>query len=488
MMRPSLLALCLLGAAGVAARDTQIVIPPPNATGGTKALLVFVPGGKVPNAAYQPVLQEIQRNLAGSIDLWVSIVSCIERLCIPTLSSLEVKSAVTAGVKASGCSPAETWMGGHSLGAEEADTYVRANAKTIAGGAFVWGGYIQNGVQGMLDYPVPVASIVAELDYGSARVTKMAPYYKAAREAGDAQFLRTPVVVIPDNDHSDFCEGFNVTGDLPSANTATAAVSAIAQVTAEFMKATVAKDAASQKALMQKADFSATLFDPVNEALSLEKTGMWCEQVVRTQVAPGLNFTTTSVMADSAKDWAVPVVSGSGASVQVQISAFNTYEGAWPPGDSVAADSRRAEGQASPPAVKRNTATSLGCRMPSAAAIASALGQKVDEVANACQAANMAAWKWAAGKVAQRVTARYNSAAPCNGCIKGVPVQYQADSAMSSADDLKSAALGYALSASSLQVQSPDYVDSAEHSCELLSPARVLDFLMYDAFTASIYP
>lgn len=483
-MRPSLLSLCLLGAVGVAA-DSKIIIPPPNATAGKKALLVFVPGGLVPNTQYQNVLQEVQRKLIGSVDLWVAIASCIGKLCIPTISSLEVKEAVNAGVKASGVSASETWMGGHSLGSEEADTYVRANTKTIGGGAFLWGGYVQSGVQGMLDYPVPVAHIVAELDYGSARSTKMAPYFKAAKDAGDAQFLRTLTVVVPDVDHSDFCEGFNVTGDLPSGTSAGAAVSAIAEATAEYMKATILQDAAAQKSLMQRAAFSATLFDPVNEALALEKGAGWCEMVVRGQVAPGLKFNTTGVQADKTKDWDTPLINVAGGSVQVQVTGFNTYEGAWPPhADSV---SDLLQVQAKVPAVKRGTATVLGCRMPSRVAIASALGQKADEGANACEAANIAAWKWGMSKVAERVMTRYNSAVPCNGCAKGVPLLNNPDTAVSSSDDFKSAALGYNLTASSLQVQSPAYIDSAEHSCQLLSPARVLDFLMFDAYTVSRY-
>merc|ERR1712093_412917 len=104
------------------------------------------------------------------------------------------------------------------------------------------GGYV-NTVENMLKYPVPVLSLVAELDFGSARLTKMAPYYQWAEKSGQEQLARTPVVLVPDVDHSDMCEGFPVGGDLPSASDADSAVKALAEPTAAFMAAQILKDA-----------------------------------------------------------------------------------------------------------------------------------------------------------------------------------------------------------------------------------------------------
>merc|ERR1712167_122932 len=114
-------------------------------------------------------------------------------------------------------------MGGHSLGSVEADSYCRRNkGADIGGGCILMGGYVGTLTGGastdnMLAYPVPLLQLVAELDFGSARATKMAPYFQVAKTEGDDQLSKSPVVLIPDVDHSDMCEGFPVPGDLPSA-------------------------------------------------------------------------------------------------------------------------------------------------------------------------------------------------------------------------------------------------------------------------------
>eukprot|EP01065_Artemidia_motanka_P006230 TRINITY_DN1304_c4_g1_i2.p1 TRINITY_DN1304_c4_g1~~TRINITY_DN1304_c4_g1_i2.p1 ORF type:complete len:479 (+),score=100.64 TRINITY_DN1304_c4_g1_i2:64-1500(+) len=469
------LSLCALA-------DKNIILDPPSPGAGNKSLLVFVPGGKVPNDLYVDVLKELQTKMAGKVDLWVSIVSCslTGRLCLPVLSNLAVKSALKAGVKASGASAAETWIGGHSLGSVEADRYVTGDGrKSIAGGAMLWGGYVTAGVAAMVKYPVPVLQLVAELDYGSARSTKMAPYFAAAAASAT---LRTPVIVLPDIDHSDFCKGFNVSGDLPSATTPANAVGEIADAAAQFMLRTITGDVAAAAALSKRVDFTSTIMRPVNAALELETEAGWCVAVQKRIAGEyASNITVRGKGAASAGDWPAPTVSNG----TVQVTGFNTYEGSWPPGASDV-QARRAAPQGVP-AVKRNTAVTLGCRMASKSAIAALFGANASEPENACQAANKAAWAWGMANAPQRVLDRYASAVPCNGCQRGVPVTYSPDKIIASVGDFEKAALGYSLGSTALNVQSSVESQSNEHSCKLLSPARVLDFLYFDAFTASRY-
>jgi len=50
---------------GLAAADSNIILPPVNgATDKNPTLLVFVPGGDVPNQVYAPLLKQLQTQLA----------------------------------------------------------------------------------------------------------------------------------------------------------------------------------------------------------------------------------------------------------------------------------------------------------------------------------------------------------------------------------------------------------------------------------------
>merc|ERR1712224_96448 len=231
------------------------------------------------------------------------------------------------------------------------------------------------------------------------------------------------------------------------------------------------------------------------QALSLDlRSAKWCMEVAKTLAGPlaekvsitGSYFTTYG---DHPEAWAAPSAKlGNDGKVVLNVTGRNAYEGdggLWPPGAVPTAGAGALSASVGVPPPMRDTATSLGCRLVSQTKIASLLGEKVQEPKDFCQTANKAAWQWALDHAPARVLQRYHSKIPCVGCAPGVPIVFQSDAA--TGKEFVNQSLSYDLSNASLTLKSPAYVTSEEHSCHLLSPARALDFLFFDAYSASIY-
>mmetsp|Transcript_2949 Transcript_2949/g.6703 ORF Transcript_2949/g.6703 Transcript_2949/m.6703 type:complete len:482 (-) Transcript_2949:173-1618(-) len=455
------------------AADDQILLVPPS-TSAPASLLVFVPGGNVPNTQYVPLLKALQAEVQETTSLYVSVAACLKRLCIPFISNLPIGSALDAGVKASQAPAERVWVGGHSLGGVAADTYCQGNAGgKVGAGCMLFGAYVSS-VDKMLAYKVPVMQLLAELDFGSARLTKMQPYYQAAVDAHSLQ--HKPVVVLPDLDHSDFCEGFKVPGDLPSAVKPEDAQKAIVAAAAAFIRNSTSAD---QQFWADTFQLTASVMKPIAEGFAYEQEG-WCAEAVTTvveELAPKVHA--TAKLSSTPFVFPSPTAKAGGPGVNVVATTKNSYD------SSLAATADLGGTGAPVPPVGRKTAKSIACRMPSKAAVAKLLQGQGADTAGVCQKVNQAAWAWAQQAVPQRTLDRYHSSTPCNGCSKGVPIVFAGDVSTSK---ITGATLGYNLTTAALTVTSQEQVDSDEHSCTLLSPARLLDFLYYDAFDASIYP
>lgn len=296
--------------------------------------------------------------------------------------------------------------------------------------------------------------------------------------------LRESVIVLPDIDHSDMCPGFEVQGDLPTAVAGGSGYRRVARASAAFMKYHISQDKVSEDKLRFNLDFTKNLLDPVNAALALEE-GAWCEQVAAAVIAGdgfAARVTVTSVYDGNFS--APTAVLGDDGRVAVTVTANNSAEGVWPPGSSLAV-------AAPVPPVERGTASSLGCRMPSRGHIAELLGETAPEPVDACAEANRRAFAWARDHAPRHVLDRFESSEPCVGCRPGVSanqVAFDADVAIAALEEFQSTALGSTITEAAWSLASPAFVNEKEHSCMLLSPARALDFLMLDAFSASRYP
>jgi len=338
----------------------------------------------------------------------------------------------------------------------------------------------------MADLPVPFMQLEVELDFGAARVTKMAPFFRASEEAGEQAMLRCPVIMIPDIDHSDMCSGFEVEGDLPSDTDPETAIIALAKATSSFMEYHVLQDEAASRDLRSQIAFTKTYMDPINAALDLE-TGSWCEEVMTTIVADDLSGQ-IRVGVSSGDDFPAPeaVLDVQSDLVDITVSANRTdNEGVWPPGQK--ANSVLSAWVSKIPPVARGTASSLGCRMVKRTVVADML--KVEgalEPVDVCAKANKKAMEWAMNNAPSRVIERYARASPCNNCKAGIhTINYESDVNSASVEDFKLSEVNFQQDEASWTLSSPSVMTVDEHSCMLLSPARALDFLMFDAYAAN---
>ncbi|CAJ1381475.1 unnamed protein product [Effrenium voratum] len=176
----------LLLAFSSAAADEHIVLKPKGT--GQQKMLVFIPGGKVPNHHYQLTGQAIQDAMSEQgINLWVVIPTVFQNLCIISCSTTflcaplhnTVKGAVSQA-EAQGwiSNSSETWLAGHSLGATCANTLFQAYSSAYSG-LIVMGGYVdETGDHDLLHYPVPVLTLNVELDGGLARPGKISTWWR----------------------------------------------------------------------------------------------------------------------------------------------------------------------------------------------------------------------------------------------------------------------------------------------------------------------
>ncbi|GMH59636.1 hypothetical protein TL16_g02868 [Triparma laevis f. inornata] len=218
--------------------------------------LVFFPGGNVPNTNYTNPLVALQNEVAPSVNLHVIILGFKTRKCIQVCPSsgtcvllhnqvqASLELLTTSGFK--GDLETDVHLGGHSLGGTCVNQLVQGYKETeqYLNGLFMWGSYIDStGEFSLPTYPAPFALIGAELDGGLARPGKMAnwldQFNKLKKETNekveDLQKAKA-VVIIPGIDHSDFCPGFEVPGDIiPSEVNSNEALKRISKVTGTWL-------------------------------------------------------------------------------------------------------------------------------------------------------------------------------------------------------------------------------------------------------------
>lgn len=212
--------------------DQPIVLPPVVGASGPVKMVVFIPGGNVPNERYTATAQAIQSSVVG-VRLWAAIAAVPKRLCILSCATAslcrlrnDVDAALTMAVKAGwkrGDDASDVWLAGHSLGGTCANRLFQAsstNGSAPFAGLLVMGSYVdESGNFDLTSYKRPVLTLNAELDGGLARPGKTSTWFRQyldiASARGDAYAIANkPVIVLPKLNHSDFCPGFDVPKDL----------------------------------------------------------------------------------------------------------------------------------------------------------------------------------------------------------------------------------------------------------------------------------
>merc|ERR1719433_368883 len=119
-------------------------------------MLLFIPGGKVPNQNYLFTGASIQQASAKSVRLWVVIPAVFQRLCIISCSATSICSPLHDVVEGAlseakskgwnrGKDDEDIWLAGHSLGGVCANTLFKAytsSNKFPYAGVIVMGSYV----------------------------------------------------------------------------------------------------------------------------------------------------------------------------------------------------------------------------------------------------------------------------------------------------------------------------------------------------------
>ncbi|CAE8721074.1 unnamed protein product, partial [Polarella glacialis] len=200
-------------------------------------MLVFIPGGKVPNQHYEATARAIQAAAAEKqINLWVVIPAVFQRLCIISCTSPKI------------CAPLH--------GAAEAALTVAYSSPSALpyAGLIVMGSYVdETGDHDLVNFPTPVLTLNVELDGGLARPGKTSVWWRQHLELmsskGEGYALANkPVIVLPELNHTNFCPGFDVPGDLPAEVDQATATGLIGQSVAAFLVLQMNTSSTAEKA------------------------------------------------------------------------------------------------------------------------------------------------------------------------------------------------------------------------------------------------
>ena len=213
-------------------------------------MLVIIPGSGVATSYYSDTAAAIQQ--AAEMKLWVVVPEILDKQCISVCPSSgicfhlhdDVNKVIGMATDQGYAGPTDgegVFMSGHSMGATCADNLVRGYSYNYQA-MVTMGGYVDN--QNVADYQIPVLTLGAELDGGLGRPGFL--YHSivssdgwAAENGGvnsETHVTQKPVVILKGADHSDFCPGFQVPGDIfPSELTKDQAMSSIGAAFAAFL-------------------------------------------------------------------------------------------------------------------------------------------------------------------------------------------------------------------------------------------------------------
>jgi hypothetical protein len=262
-----------------------IFMAPPVVNGANRdVLLVMIPGGLVPNSDYQKTIGAVQRSVSR-LNAYAVIVHCDFNLCVPLFQVGHVDAAIAAAVSHFGLriAPDDVFVLGHSLGGVVARQYADAkyDAGVALGGVALFGVMFNQNSTGYPDdlaaYPFPLLALAGELDFTPLSHAAINFAQSAALPA--AERYRKPTVLLPRVDHSDFCPGFHVSGDIVSESQH--ATLFIANVTALWMQVVTGVDVQQSSALLSQwmAQTSA-MAAPFLIARALDER-LWCEHAQR---------------------------------------------------------------------------------------------------------------------------------------------------------------------------------------------------------------
>ncbi|CAE8611037.1 unnamed protein product [Polarella glacialis] len=263
--------LALLGASGMAAASEALILKP-QMTSGKPAGLVMIGGAQIANSVYQPMLEQVQAAAAAQgISLWAGAPKYLGDVPEPVDIKQRAEDTQRQMENAGLPKGASAFYAGHSLGTVFLQELVRGLDPQAVAGQILMGGFIlRTHFTPVLDYPVPTLTLGAELD-GLARITRMAESYFHQKDHLD----KFPVVVLPGQNHMQFGSGsppFNVRrNDLAAEVEEADAHKAIGAAAADFLVQRLGgSEAALLSRIAERASSTAALLEPLLKAYALE--------------------------------------------------------------------------------------------------------------------------------------------------------------------------------------------------------------------------
>jgi len=479
--------------------DSLFVIPPRNTTAENPKLLVFVPGGLVPNENYRATVEAIQAEV--DFPLYAAVLGFASRLCI-TDGAQSIETGINRafdiarGFGYTGDRQEDMFLMGHSLGVTCALTYLQTYPDALKlGGYLPMAGFInESGPFDLTNFPVPVMLAAGENNGGPSRPSRNSHWFRqflALQEAGDADevLARKPMLVFPDINHSDFCPGFFVRRDLPSSTDPETATKIIAESVGAFLTLNAGQQPAADRTraleTMKKAlEFTHEIMDPMLVALELEVTGgnglifpdvpnakaPWCQVAQEIIVADaGIDVPPARWRRESTYYPTIDGVRSSRASwnftasgqMIVQTHGYNGYD-------------FNLFGSA-----ESGAATEVACKMLSPGRVAEQLDLGPD-VRGDCKAVNQYAYEVALELAPERVLERYKR--------DGRGIVFADDVDAVAGPIFLETPLGMVQDNEALTVTSP-FVKTSLNAfifpgvtyCKMLSPARALDWIYTEA-------
>ena len=490
--------------------NDDVVLPPVGPPGAAaQKLLVLVPGANVATSYYKATAMAIQNQTRGIIDLWVVVPivplkTCIalcpsSSACLPLHERVQATIAKASAQGYNGSVAGDVIMGGHSLGGVCAGNLAQGYSGTPQSysSLVLLGSYVQG--FDVARFPMPVLTLGGELDGGLARpgvTAKSLASSDAAATKHEAtwQLKNVPVVVLPGADHSSFCPGFRVPGDVWPADVDFAAGSQLTGdavgsfLTLQMGDAAPAAAATSSRQLLTKMlEWTRQLLKPLQAAMALEGQPIpgatppvigaapWCataQKVVAGLDDAELAVTAQLVATDNFEHSRVHYATVDGT-VELNVTGDAVYYGS---GVTDVANSCIAP------------AKQIGCKLASGARVAVLLNKTAPVPARTCADVNAEAVQEAERLLAtteagQQTLARHTA--------RGRPLCLGADhSTIGNIGPLfVHGSMTYSDNKTCLEAASlalgPVPLDSSlfpgVQYCYLLSPARVIDYYMIDS-------
>jgi len=395
----------------------------------------------------------------------------------------------------------DTWLAGHSLGGVCANTLFQAytsGSDLPYAGLIIMGSYVDEaGDHDLVSYPKPVLTLNVELDGGLARPGKTAVWWRqhlAVQGAKGEEYAlaNKPVIVLPKLNHSDFCPGFDVPGDLLAEVSQAEATNEIGIVVGSFLHMHSASSSSSSSSsstsphplavLKAKVAWTRQLLAPYlkaqdyerkvsDEGVSDEGASPFCAEAQhivaglskkddqRLSVEDGFHVKSSNL------EHCHPNWTAAAGTLKVHSCSHTDYYADVANTGSITA------------------ASEIACKLLSSDRVAEQMNTTAERPKVDCREINRRAVELAESIAAPSTIQRYKKSGrgwcflddePVTGSIGPVWVFY-------SELTLKSNATCMAVTSPVLKTELDGKIYPGNHYCKVLSPARVLDWMMTDS-------